>query len=228
MVRALPGTAGNPALSELRDRSVRPPAHIRFKARVTAARYDAAEYRWRVTTENGEHCVATFLITAVGCLSSANVPNIPGLDTFERTWYHTGQWPHDGVDFAGTTVGVIGTGSTAIQADPVIAAQAAHLTVFQRTANYSVPARNAPLTPRSSAGPSRTPPNSARSCVDPERSPVPDRRSLRARVGPDERRAIFEDAWESGGLRFRAAFRDILVDKAANDTAAEFIRAKIR
>ena len=98
-------------------------------------------------TEHGEIFVAKFLVTAVGCLSTANVPKIPGLQDFKGDWYHTGQWPHEGVDFAGKRVGMIGTGSTGIQAAPVIAAQARHLTVFQRTANYSVPARNVPLTP---------------------------------------------------------------------------------
>src|SRR5271165_812393 len=88
---------------------------------------------------------ARFLITAVGCLSTANVAEIEGLETFEGKWYHTGQWPHQGVDFSGRRVGVIGTGSSAIQSIPVIAEQAAHLTVFQRTANYSVPAHNGPI-----------------------------------------------------------------------------------
>jgi cation diffusion facilitator CzcD-associated flavoprotein CzcO len=100
-----------------------------------------------VTTQKGATLTARFLITAVGCLSSANIPNMPGLDSFGGQWFHTGQWPHEGVDFSGKRVGVIGTGSTGIQAIPVIAEQAAHLTVFQRTANYSIPARNAPLTP---------------------------------------------------------------------------------
>ena len=84
---------------------------------------------------------------ALPILSTANVPKFPGLETFKGDWYHTGEWPHDGVNFTGKRVGMIGTGSTGIQAAPVIAAAASHLTVFQRTANYSVPARNAPLTP---------------------------------------------------------------------------------
>ena len=120
---------------------------IRFNTRVVAASYDEQANRWRVRTEGGEAYVVKFLITAVGCLSTANVPNFPGLDDFAGDWYHTGQWPHEGVDFTGKRVGMIGTGSTGIQAAPVIAASAKHLTVFQRTANYSVPARNAPLTP---------------------------------------------------------------------------------
>jgi cation diffusion facilitator CzcD-associated flavoprotein CzcO len=115
--------------------------NIRFNTRVTAAQYDETANLWTVRTEAGEQFTAKFLITAVGCLSTANVPKIPGLESFEGSWYHTGQWPHEGVDFTGKRVGMIGTGSTGIQAAPVIAERAAHLTVFQRTANYSVPAR---------------------------------------------------------------------------------------
>ena len=115
-----------------------------------SARYDDRANRWRVATETGQSLVAKYLITAVGCLSTANVPKIPGLDSFKGQWFHTGQWPHDGVDFTGKRVGQIGTGSTGIQAAPVIAETAAHLTVFQRTANYSVPARNAPSASRRS------------------------------------------------------------------------------
>ncbi|MEQ8365974.1 MAG: NAD(P)/FAD-dependent oxidoreductase, partial [Roseicyclus sp.] len=118
---------------------------IQFEATVTAARYDAATNRWNIETDAGEIFTAKYFITGVGCLSSANVPNIPGRDNFKGKWYHTGQWPHEGVDFTGKRVGQIGTGSTGIQAVPVIAAAAKHLTVFQRTANYSIPAQNHPL-----------------------------------------------------------------------------------
>jgi cation diffusion facilitator CzcD-associated flavoprotein CzcO len=201
---------------------------ISFGTRVTAARFDAATKSWHVTTDAGEKLTATFLITAVGCLSTANIPAIPGLDSFGGDWYHTGQWPHDGVDFTGKRVGMIGTGSTGIQAAPVIAETAAHLTVFQRTANYSVPARNVPLT---QAFKSYAKANAAeiRRVMDatPNGHPftIADRSAFD--VAPQEREAIYEAAWEKGGLQFRAAFRDLLVDKAANDTAASFIRAKI-
>jgi len=202
---------------------------IRFNTRVTAATYDAGANLWRVTVENGETLSARFLITAVGCLSTANIAKIPGLETFKGKWYHTGQWPHEGVDFSGQRVGVIGTGSTAIQAIPVIAQQAAHLTVFQRTPNYSVPARNAPLTPefqRYLKENYRAIRQTMRETVNGFDFPIVDRSALE--VSEEERQAMFEQAWERGGLRFRATFRDILVDKAANDTAADFIRAKIR
>ena len=202
---------------------------ISLSTRVAGARWDEAANRWRVETENGERFSARFLITAVGCLSTANVPDIPGLGSFEGRWYHTGQWPRGGVDFAGKRVGQIGTGSTGIQAAPVIAAQAAHLTVFQRTANYSVPARNAPLSPEFLRW---TKENHAeirrvmRSTTNGHPFTISERSALGA--APEERRAIYEAAWEKGGLQFRAAFQDILTDKAANETAAEFIRAKIR
>src|SRR6516162_1757062 len=118
---------------------------IQLDTKVTSAAFDEATNTWTVKTEKGETFAAPFLITAVGCLSTANVPKFKGLETFKGKWYHTGAWPHEGVDFTGKRVGQIGTGSTGIQAAPVIAEQAKHLTVFQRTANYSIPARNAPV-----------------------------------------------------------------------------------
>ena len=201
---------------------------IRFNTRVTAAHYDADANLWRVTTEAGEQLTARFLITAVGCLSTANIPNIPGLETFGGRWYHTGQWPHEGVDFTGKRVGQIGTGSTGIQAAPVIAETAAHLTVFQRTANYSVPARNVPLT---TAFKRYVKENAAEIRQVMQATPnghpfvIEDRAALE--TSAEERKVIYEAAWEKGGLQFRATFRDLLVDKAANDTAAEFLRGKI-
>jgi cation diffusion facilitator CzcD-associated flavoprotein CzcO len=202
---------------------------IRFNTRVKAAHYDAAANLWRVTTEAGEAFSAPFLVTAVGCLSSANIPSFPGLETFTGGWYHTGQWPHEGVDFTGKRVGMIGTGSTGIQAAPVIAETAGHLTVFQRTANYSVPARNGPLSAefkryaRESAVEIR---EVMHASVNGHPWLISERSALA--TPPEERQAIYEDAWQTGGLRFRAAFQDLLTNKAANDTAAEFIRAKIR
>jgi cation diffusion facilitator CzcD-associated flavoprotein CzcO len=202
---------------------------IRFNTRVKSAHYDETANLWRVSTEAGEAFTAQFLITAVGCLSSANIPNIPGLDTFEGRWYHTGQWPHEGVDFRGKRVGQIGTGSTGIQAAPVIAATAAHLTVFQRTANYSVPARNGPLTAEFKRYAKENAADIRRvmhASVNGHPWLIDDRLALK--TPPQERQALYEAAWQTGGLRFRAAFRDLLIDKAANDTAATFIRNKIR
>jgi cation diffusion facilitator CzcD-associated flavoprotein CzcO len=202
---------------------------IHFNSRVTSVHYDQAANRWRVRTEQGKTFVAKFLVTAVGCLSTANVPNIPGLQDFRGDWYHTGQWPHEGVDFTGKRVGMIGTGSTGIQAAPVIAAQAKHLTVFQRTANYSVPARNVPLTPefkqyvRQNAQEIRT---TTLQTYNGMGFKVEDRKAVE--TSPEEREKIYEAAWERGGLQFRAVFQDMLFSKEANDTAADFIKRKIR
>jgi cation diffusion facilitator CzcD-associated flavoprotein CzcO len=202
---------------------------IRFNTRVVAASYDEAANRWTVRTEAGEQFTTKFLITAVGCLSTANVPKIPGLESFEGSWYHTGQWPHEGVDFTGKRVGMIGTGSTGIQAAPVIAETAAHLTVFQRTANYSVPARNAPLTPEFKRYIKENA-TQIRAVMHATRNGMPFLISERQALAtpPEERDALYEAAWKKGGLEFRATFEDLMVKKAANDTAADFIRRKIR
>jgi cation diffusion facilitator CzcD-associated flavoprotein CzcO len=202
---------------------------IRFGVRVTAARFDEVANRWNIETESGERCSATFLVTAVGCLSAANVPDIEGLRDFRGKWYHTGEWPHEGVDFTGKRVGQIGTGSTGIQAAPVIAETAAHLTVFQRTANYSVPARNAPLTPefkrwvRENYDQNR---DIAKSTVNGHAFRISERKVFE--VTPEEREAVYQAAWDTGGLQFRATFYDLVTDRAGNRTASEFLKSKIR
>lgn len=202
---------------------------IRFETTVTGARYDAAANRWTVETAGGATVTAKYLITAVGCLSSANVPNIPGLDRFKGDWYHTGTWPHEGVDFTGKRVGQIGTGSTGIQAVPVISETAGHLTVFQRTANYSIPAQNGPLSDefkrwaRENSDEIR---RTMHSSTNGHPFLIEDRKVFD--VSQEERQAIYDKAWEVGGLRFRSVFQDLLFDKAANDTAAEFLKSKIR
>ena len=202
---------------------------IRFNTKVESAHYDEKANVWRVTTDSGEICTAQFLVTAVGCLSTANVPDIPGLDAFQGNWYHTGHWPHEGVDFRGKRVGQIGTGSTGIQAAPVIAETAAHLTVFQRTANYSVPARNGPLTPEFNHWIRDNKDEIQKTMhVAVNGHPFLLSETLALSVTPEEREAIYEKAWETGGLRFRAAFRDLVTSNEANATAATFLKRKIR
>ena len=120
---------------------------IRFETRVASARFNESTDRWDIETDGGERLSAAYCIMATGCLSAPRRPDFKGLDSFEGDWYHTGYWPHEGVDFTGKRVGIIGTGSSGIQSIPIIAAQAAHLTVFQRTANFSVPAHNGPIDP---------------------------------------------------------------------------------
>ncbi|MGA8552730.1 MAG: NAD(P)/FAD-dependent oxidoreductase, partial [Stellaceae bacterium] len=157
------------------------------------------------------------------------IPDIPGLDRFAGAWHHTGRWPHQGVDFTGKRVGMIGTGSTGIQAAPVIAQTAAHLTVFQRTANYSIPARNAPLTEEFKRWAKENAAEIKRAMrATPNGHPFAICDRSAHDVTPGERQAIYQAGWDKGGLQFRAAFRDLLIDKAANDTAADFIRHKIR
>ncbi len=203
---------------------------IQLGTRVTTATFDETTNRWELRTESGERISAQFFISAVGCLSAANVPKFPGLDRFEGDWYHTGAWPHDGVDFSGKRVGLIGTGSTGIQATPVIARDAAHLTVFQRTPNYSVPARNAPLTPE---GTREVKANygAIRQLSRESFAGFPYTPSERLALdhSDEERLAIYTELWEEGGFKFIwGSFSDLISDKAANDTAAEFIRCKIR
>jgi len=202
---------------------------IRFDTRVLAASF--ADGRWIVRTDKGDEVSAQFLVMATGCLSSANRPEIKGLGSFAGPVYHTGEWPHEEPDFAGKRVGVIGTGSSAIQSIPILAERARALTVFQRTANYTVPARNAPLdadfvTRIKADYPAFRARNSLQ--INAFGSNLP-RSSIPAReLTPEKRRSALDARWEYGGLFFLGAFGDLLLDKAANDEAAEFVREKIR
>ena len=201
---------------------------IAFDTRVTSARFDEQHQQWVVHTEAGETLRAQFLITAVGCLSSANVPNIPGRDSFAGQWFHTGSWPHEGVDFTGKHVGIVGTGSTGIQAIPVISKEADHVTVFQRTANYSLPANNAPLTDDFKQY-AKAHADEIYTTMTTNGNGHPFHIAPRKAVDmtPEELEEIYEAAWQKGGLQFRATFEDLLTSNDANSTAAQFIRKKI-
>jgi cyclohexanone monooxygenase len=202
---------------------------ISFATRVNAARWDAAAQRWHVTMQTGAEVVARHLVLATGCLSSARLPDIPGRESFQGPTYHTGQWPHQGVDFTGLRVGVIGTGSSAIQAIPVIAAQAAQLTVFQRTPNFSIPSRNAAMDApyeqswKQDYATKRQAARLMRTGILYELNP-----KSALEVSAEERNAEYERRWAAGGTAFMASFSDLLLNKEANDTAADFVRAKIR
>ena len=203
---------------------------ILFGTRVTGAGFDEDAARWGIQTDGGTRFSARYLITAVGCLSAGQIPDIPGRDAFAGEWYHTGRWPHEGVDVSGKRVGVIGTGATGIQIIPVVAEQAEHLYVFQRTPNFSIPARNAPLdaeeTRRVKARYRELREHSRASFAGMPFDPI-ERSALS--VSPEERDATYERLWKVGGFRFLfEGFNDLLFDKASNDTAAEFIRRKIR
>ncbi len=209
--------------------------HIRFGTRVTSARFDEATGTWELTTDAGEpagRMVRTrFLVMATGCLSTANLPAIPGRDDFAGELVHTGRWPHDGVDFAGKRVGIIGTGSSGIQSIPVIAAAAEHLTVFQRTAQFTIPARNGPLDPAEQAAvKAHYREFRARNRRMPAAYGATYQRPLvnALDLTPEELHAELELLWERGGPTFLSSFRDVARDPAANTRVADFVRAKIR
>ena len=202
---------------------------IRLETRVVAATYDESAQRWNVRTDRGDEVTARFLISAAGCLSAGRVPDMPGLDTFQGRWYHTGGWPHEPVDFTGQRVAVIGTGSSGIQAIPVIAAQASELTVFQRTPNFSIPAWNGPL-PVEDQQAFKASYAEHRRRAKQTRSGILYDYSQRAthEASIDEREAEYERRWRRGGANFTHAFNDLFIDREANDQAAEFVRNKIR
>jgi cyclohexanone monooxygenase len=202
---------------------------IQFDTRVTSAVFDDAASRWIVETSDGARTTARFCIMATGCLSSPNLPQFKGADRFEGETYHTGTWPHEPVDFTGKRVAIIGTGSSAVQSIPIIAGQADHLFVFQRTPNYAVPAHNAPLEPEHvKAVKADYPGLRARAKltmtgIDFDYSDV---KALE--TPPEARGREYEMRWQRGGLSFLGAYQDLMVSEEANKTAAEFVRGKIR
>ena len=203
---------------------------IALDTRIASARFDEVSTRWTLQTQHGAAIVARFCIMATGCLSAARLPDFPGMGDYRGRILHTGQWPHEGVDFSGMDVAVVGTGSSAIQSIPPIAAQARHLTIFQRTPNFSVPARNWAMTAeheqswkRDYAALRQRARAETRSGTIYEFS---DKGALQ--VDAEARFSEYERRWQKGGANFMHAFNDILVDSKANDTAADFVRAKIR
>jgi cyclohexanone monooxygenase len=202
---------------------------ISFNAAVASARWDETANTWTVTTENGETARSRFLVTAVGCLSASQIPDFPGLGSFQGPAYHTGRWPHEGVDFAGQRVAIIGTGSSGIQAIPEIARQAAHVTVFQRTPSYSVPARNrdypedemTAIKGEYDALRARAAGTAGGSWVIPPKGTAAD-------FTPDAQQAELDRRWDEGGPGYMFAFADSMVNLEANNVAADYLRAKIR
>lgn len=195
-----------------------------------SAGWDDATSLWQVRTDRPGTITSRFYIMASGCLSVPKVAEIEGIESFAGPVYYTGRWPHHPVDFTGKRVAVIGTGSSAIQSIPIIAAQAASLTVFQRTPNFSIPATNGPV------------PADKRTAVEADRAgyrtsarwagagvPVARPTASALQVSDAERRARYEQEWAKGGIiELLSTFNDILLNPAANDTRAEFVRGKIR
>ena len=203
---------------------------IQFSTRVTSADYDARSGEWTVETDRGDRVQTRFCIMATGCLSAARVPDFPGVEDFDGETYHTGAWPHEGVDFTGKRVGVIGTGSSGVQSIPIIAEQAKHLTVFQRTANFTLPAGNRPL--------------SKEEITASKETLLTDRQHARETAGglicfeynealaeemtPEAREKELRERWTQGGFAFLGSYGDIMATKEANDIAADFARAQMR
>src|SRR2546428_7399047 len=203
---------------------------IQCNARVISAVYDECENRWQIHTEEDHRARAQFVIAAVGVLSAHYVPDFAGLESFKGAWCHTGRWPKEGLDVAGKRVGVIGTGATAVQLIPEIAKEVAHLTVFQRTANYCVPLRNGPIDPAWQREIKASYPDIFTKCRETPGAfmHVFDPRSALA-VSPAERLAQYERLWaEPGFKKWLANFYDIMMPGEANEDYAEFVRQEIR
>lgn len=202
---------------------------IQFETKVVGAFWNEQTVRWEITTDKGFKHRARYLILATGSLSAAKEPDIEGLGDFAGDTLFTSNWPKDPVDLVGKRVGVIGTGSSAIQAIPLLAKEAGHLTVFQRTPNFSMPARNCPLTPKQLADAKANYPEHRQKTFASRAGVIAygtDKSALE--VDNEERARHFEAAWERGGAGFPGTFTDIMRDETANDYAAQFVRSKIQ
>ena len=203
--------------------------HIDFNIEVNAAHFESGRRRWKIKTDSGERLTAKYFIMATGCISTAQTPKLNGLKSYRGNTYHTGSWPHEKVDFTGERIAVIGTGSSGIQTIPVLAEEAAHVTVFQRTPNYSIPSRNEPMTLeyadtwkngyQEKRAEMRYAPNGVLREFNNKSA---------MSVSESERQATYETRWKNGGSGFVAAFNNILTDQASNDSASEFVRNQIR
>jgi cyclohexanone monooxygenase len=201
---------------------------VRFDTRVTAATFDGKRARWTVEAEDGFRVDAQFCVMATGCLSNSRTPEFPGLKDFEGPVLHTGNWPHAPQDFTGKRVAVLGTGSSGIQAIPEIARQAAHLTVFQRTPHFSVPAGNHPLDPQYMAEVKATYPARRKSNRESRNGATYEYANGPAlEAAPEAVNAEFERRWKIGGANFMHAYTDLGKRIEANDLAAQFVRDKI-
>jgi cation diffusion facilitator CzcD-associated flavoprotein CzcO len=204
---------------------------IQFDTRVLSATFNEDTERWIVETDAGDVVDAQFCMMATGNLSAANMPDIEGRDSFAGATYHTGTWPHEGVDFSGKRVGVIGTGSSGIQSIPLIAQQAEHLTVFQRTPNYSIPSGNAPMDPALERSVKDEYPafrERNRGMPFGAFSDIGKTGGTCQEATDEERQARFDYRWKDGGLPFLASFGDLLFDENSNEIAAGYVREKIR
>ena len=221
--------------------------NIQFNTEVKSAKYKEEDNYWEITDNKNKAIIATYCIMATGCLSTINKPNFKNINKFSGPIYHTGEWPHNRVDLNDKKVGIIGTGSSAIQTIPEIIKKVKHLYVFQRTPHYTVPARNSLLKylRKNINNNSRKPLGydndiyveevkahysefriKAQNSVAAMALPINEESALE--VSEERRKTIYEDRWEKGGVPFIAAFQDLTIDREANETAAEFVRDKIK
>ena len=203
---------------------------IQLNSRVNSAVYDESAHQWEVQVEGGQRARAQFLIGAVGILSAKYTPPFEGMDSFEGLSFHTSNWPKEKVDFTGKRVGCIGTGATAVQLIPIVAKEAGHLTVFQRTPNYCAPLRNAEVAPEVQSQWKATYPEIHKRCRE---SPTGFKYDFDPRsaleVSEEERLALYEELWALPGFKkWLGNFHDIMTNMEANETFAEFVRNKIR
>lgn len=203
---------------------------ISFATGVTSAHYNEQTALWEVCTDTGESLLARFCIMATGCLSTARLPALDGMESFTGKSYHTGHWPHEGVDFTGQRVGVIGTGSSGIQAIPMLARQAKELFVFQRTPNFSVPARNAPMDESYERSWKDNYAALRQRARDDTTSGTVYEKSMRKahEVDASARQSEYQRRWGTGGVNFMHSFNDLMLDEKSNATAADFVREQIR
>ena len=203
---------------------------VRFETRVTEATYDENAHRWTVKTDRGDAVSARFCVMATGCLSAPKKIDVPGAETFKGEVYTTGDWPRQHPDFSGKRVGIIGTGSSSVQTITEIAPEVGHLTVFQRTPNFSIPAHNGPARAdvkrdwlanrEANRRAEREHPIGISAAI------VTDKMTLE--TPEQERRRMYEERWAKGGFAIGGVFMDFLVTKEANDTFVDFIAEKIR
>ncbi|HEX2590008.1 MAG TPA: NAD(P)/FAD-dependent oxidoreductase [Rhizomicrobium sp.] len=203
---------------------------IQFKTKVLSTIFDEAAKRWTVTTDHGDKVSAKFCVMATGCLSVPKDVDVPGADNFKGPVYRTSRWPHEGVDFTGMRVAVIGTGSSAIQSIPQIAKQASQMTVFQRTPNFSLPANNGPANKDVVADwkANRAERREAQRNAPFASVMIKETDVTALSVSEEDRRKMYEQCWDIGGFSLLGAYGDLITDIAANDTAADFAREKIR
>ena len=208
--------------------SLRP--HIQLGTRVKTATFDEAANHWDVETEDGRRARTQHLIAAVGILSATHMPDIPGIESFEGESFHTSHWPKEPVDFSGKRVGVIGTGATAVQLIPEVAKECGHLTVFQRTPNYCAPLRNSLIDDERQREIKASYPEIFKRCRETFAGFIhePDPRAT-LDVTPEEREAFYEEIWAQPGFaKWFGNFKDLMVNREANELYCEFVRNKIR